>query len=76
MTTIPAFQSALNGIQSGLQSLNKHAAEIASADVIESGADVTTPLVNMISDEQQVLASTKVLEAHNAMIGSILDIKV
>ena len=76
MTTIPAFQSALNGIQTGLQSLNNNAAEIASTDVIESGADVTEPLVNMISDEQQVLASTKVLEAHNAMIGSILDIKV
>jgi len=76
MTTIPAFQSALNGINSGLQSLNKNAAEIASTDVIESGADVTTPLVNILSDEQQVLASTKVLEAHNAMIGSILDIKV
>lgn len=56
--------------------MNKHAAEIASTEVIESGADITTPLVNMISDEQQVLASTKVLEAHNAMIGSILDIKV
>lgn len=76
MTTIPAFQSALNGIHTGLQSMNKHAAEIASTEVIESGADITTPLVNMISDEQQVLASTKVLEAHNAMIGSILDIKV
>ncbi len=76
MTTIPAFQSALNGINSGLQSLNKNAAEIASTDVIESGADVTIPLVNILSDEQQVLASTKVLEAHNAMVGSILDIKV
>lgn len=76
MTTIPAFQSALNGINSGLQSLNKNAAEIASTDAIESGADLTTPLVNILSDEQQVLASTKVLEAHNAMIGSILDIKV
>ncbi|OUR74447.1 hypothetical protein A9Q78_00985 [Methylophaga sp. 41_12_T18] len=76
MTTIPAFQSGLNGIQTGLQSLNKNAATIASADIIESGGDITAPLVNMISDKQQVLASAKVLEANNAIIGSILDLKV
>lgn len=76
MTTIPAFQSGLNGINKGLQSLNENAAAIASTDAIESNTDITKPLVNMIKDELQVKASTKVLEADNAMIGSILDIKV
>ncbi len=76
MTTIPAYQSALSGISSGLQSLNKNAATIASADSMESGSDITTPLVNMISNKQQVQASVKVLETSNDMLGSILDLKV
>ena len=76
MSTIPAFQSGLSGINSGLQSLNKNAATIASAGAMESGSDITTPLVNMISDKQQVQASAKILETSNDMIGSILDIKV
>ncbi len=76
MSTIPALQSGLNGINSGLQRLNENAAKIASTDTIENNADVTKPLVNMISDKQQVQASAKIIEANNAMIGTILDIKV
>ena len=75
MTTIPAFQSGLNGIHQGLQSLDNNAAKIASAETFQSGA-VTKPLVNMISDKLQVQASAKVIETSNAMLGSILDIKV
>ena len=76
MTTIPAFQSGLNGIHKGLQSLDNNAAKIASAETFQSGADVTEPLVNMISDKLQVQASAKIIETSNAMLGSILDIKV
>lgn len=76
MTTITAFQSGLSGIKSGLQSLNANAAKIASAGSLESSDDITLPLVNMISDKQQVQASAKVIQASSDMIGSILDIKV
>lgn len=76
MNTISAFQSGVSGIQTGMQSLNQHAAKIASADTIQSAGDLTEPLVKMISDEQQVQASSKVIEASNAMLGSILDITV
>lgn len=76
ISTIPAFQSGLNGIQKGLQSLDNNAAKIASADTFQSGADVTEPLVNMLSDKLQVQASAKVIETSNAMLGSIIDIKV
>lgn len=76
MSTIPAFQSGLAGIQTGMQSLNRNAAKIASSETIQSGGDFTEPLVNMIRDEQQVKASAKVIEASNNMIGSILDITV
>jgi len=72
-STIPAFQSALTGIQMGMQSLNQNAIKIANA---QSTGDVTEPLVNMMSDKLQVKASSKVIEASNAMIGSILDITV
>lgn len=75
MSTIPAFQSGLTGIQKGLDGVNRQAAKIASTDAIKGG-DVTTPLVNMISDKQQVQASAKVLQTTNDMLGSILDIKV
>ena len=76
MNTIPAFQSGLAGIQSGMQSLNRNAAKIASADTLQSGASLTEPLVNMIRDEHQVKASAKVIEASSSMMGTLLDIKV
>jgi flagellar hook-associated protein FlgK len=73
MSTIPALQSALTGVQTGMQSLNNNSAKIANA---QSNGDITEPLVNLLQDEQQVKASAKVLEATNSMLGSILDIKV
>tara|TARA_R110002050_G_scaffold9504_1_gene33081 strand:+ start:220172 stop:220393 length:222 start_codon:yes stop_codon:yes gene_type:complete len=73
MSTIPAFQSALTGIQTGMQSLNQNANKIANA---QSAGDLTEPLVNMMSDKLQVQASSKVIETSSAMIGSILDITV
>ncbi len=76
MSAIPAFQSGLAGIQSGMQSLNRSAATIASADNLQSGGDFTEPLVNMIRDEHQVKASTKVIETSGNMMGTLLDIKV
>tara|TARA_R110002049_G_scaffold291854_3_gene476016 strand:+ start:566 stop:787 length:222 start_codon:yes stop_codon:yes gene_type:complete len=73
MSTIPAFQSGLAGIQTGMQSLNQNATKIANA---QSTDDLTEPLVNMMSDKLQVQASSKVIEASSEMIGSILDITV
>jgi len=77
MSTIPALQSGISGIQSGMQSLNRNATQIASSETIQSGgADLNEPLVNMLLDKQQVQASAKVVETSSSMIGSILDIKV
>lgn len=73
MSTIPAFQSALTGIQTGMQSLNQNATKIANAQPTD---DLTEPLVNMMIDKLQVEASSKVIEASNTMIGSLLDITV
>jgi flagellar hook protein FlgE len=73
MSTIPAFQSALTGIQTGMQSLNQNSIKIANA---QSTGDITEPLVNMMIDKLQVQASSKVIEASSDMIGSLLDITV
>jgi flagellar hook protein FlgE len=73
MSTIPAFQSALTGIQTGMQSLNQNSIKIANA---QSSGDLTEPLVNMMIDKLQVQASSKVIEASSDMIGSLLDITV
>ncbi|MDO7597154.1 MAG: hypothetical protein MUQ51_09045 [Pseudomonadota bacterium] len=69
MSTIPAFQSALTG----MQSLNQNSFKIANA---QSSGDLTEPLVNMMIDKLQVQASSKVIEASSDMIGSLLDITV
>lgn len=76
MTTIPAFQSGLNGVTSGLEKLNQNSATIASATTTESGQDVTAALVDMISNKQQIEASAKVIEASSDTIGTLLDITV
>lgn len=77
MNTIPpAYQSGLSGIQTGLQNLNKNSATLASTDALKADADAVTPLTELMKSEQQVETSAKILEASNAMMGSILDIKV
>lgn len=76
MSTLPAIQSAIAGVQSGLQSISNNSAKIANASSPGSNGDITEPLVNLLRDEQQVKASAKVIEAADSMLGSILDIKV
>jgi len=75
MSTIPAFQSGLSGVQSGLQQLNKNAADIASLNSPESTVNLTTTLVSNLSAQQQVEAALKVIETSNETVGTLLDIK-
>jgi len=69
---------AVQGIQSGLDSMQQNAGQVANANSSEQVMDVVKPMVNMIADRTQIEASVKVLEADNAMsktIGSLLDVK-
>ena len=76
MTDISATSSAVQGIQRGLQGLNKNAAEIASAKRMDGdGADDTQPMVEMMENRQQVEASAKVLKTVDETLGSLLDVK-
>jgi len=78
MSSIPAYQSGLLGIQRGLNSLNRHAADIASANQFNnsttSNINLTESLVGLKQSEIQVAISAKVLEAASDTIGTLLDV--
>jgi hypothetical protein len=77
MAITPASGHALNGIQRGMQGLQRTADEIASADRMNGEAvrSVAEPLVEQIQHATQVEASVKVLQTENDMLGSLLDVK-
>ena len=70
--------TALAGIQAGLNGLQKNASQIASKSTMEGNS--TQPLVESLVDlkanVQQVSASVKLLEVNDQLIGSLLDTKV
>lgn len=73
-----ALQSGLQGIHRGLNQLNQHAAEIASAKQLDpataSNTDLTRSLVGLKQSEIQVAISAKVLGAADETIGTLLDV--
>lgn len=76
MNPISAYNASLNGIYKGQQSLNKHAATIASSSAIGNITDTTRATVGLIADENQIKASIKALKTADETIGTLLDIKV
>lgn len=74
MSTLPAIHSAYQGIQSGMQNLQKNAFSIASEST--KGGDMITPLINMNSDKLQVQAAAKALQISSDTLGTLLDIRV
>ncbi|ACL71960.1 hypothetical protein [Thioalkalivibrio sulfidiphilus] len=77
MAITPAAGFALNGIQRGMEGLQRNAADIASADRLngEATTSVVEPLVGQIQNSTQIEASVKVLQAENRMLGALLDVK-
>ena len=71
------FSEAVLGIQRGMASASRHAAEIASAGQMNSNSptNLVESMVGLRQDELQVQASTEVLKAFDAMIGSLFDEK-
>ena len=72
-----ALNQAVLGIQRGLNSAQKHASQIASAEQFQSQspAGLVEPLIGLKMDTFQVSASAKVLKAVDEMIGSLFDEK-
>jgi len=71
------LSQAVQGVQHGLTSAGKHAAEIASAGQLsgDSPTNLVEPLVGLTQDKLQVQASAEVLKAYDVMIGSLFDEK-
>lgn len=74
MSQIPAVNSALTGIYSGMQSAASNTTEVVNRSV--DGGNVAEPLIGLKQDQLQVEASAKALQTSNEMLGSLLDIKV
>ena len=69
--------SALQGIQRGLQNIRRNAASIASAPNLHGNSptkDMTRSLVEMHENKLYTTASVKTLKTADQVIGTLLDI--
>ena len=69
-------QSALTGIQRGLQQATNAASNIATANRDLDVGDLATNLVDLKLAKQQVDASAMSLKVEDQLRGSLLDIRV
>ena len=74
-TSLP--DTALTGIQNGINELQKNAGEIAGKSTMEGEniKPLMQSLVELKANVQQVAASTKVLQVSDEMIGTLIDIR-
>ena len=76
MGVLSVQNSALQGIQRGLEGMRQNAADIASADQLNRAGmdtDLETSLVQMNQNKFQVQASAKVVSALDEVIGTLID---
>lgn len=77
------LSAGLQGVQKGMQGMQRHAQNIASAPVTQEEAvkenrqasDLAEDIVGLKQNELQVKASTKVIESAKETIGTLLDIR-
>ena len=76
MGALSVQNSALQGIQRGIDGIRKNAAEIASSDQLnQAGQDTSleSSLVELKQNQVQVQASAKVVSALDEVLGSIIN---
>ncbi len=76
MGVLSVQNSAVQGIQRGLDGMRKNAAEIASADQLNQAGeetDLAGSMVEMNQNKVQVQASAKVVSALDEVIGTLID---
>ena len=76
MGILAVQNSAVMGIQQGLNNMRKSATEIASADQLSqagSDTDLAGSIVGLKQAEVQVQASAKVVSAVDEVLGTLLD---
>lgn len=75
MSDISVLGVAQTGIQTGLNGMKKNALNIASKEAMQNQSSPVNDLVEMKMNKYQVLASGKVVETVDEMLGSLLDEK-
>ena len=61
------------GMQTGMSGLRKNALNLAGKETIEAQSTPVEELVEMKMNQYQVLASGKIIEITDEMLGSLLD---
>jgi hypothetical protein len=69
-----AMSTAVNGIRSGMNGLDRNTAEVARASKGEGG-DIATPLVESKLNQLQVEANVNMVKTLDETLGSLLDVK-
>ena len=75
MSDISVLGIAQTGIQTGLNGMKKNAINIASKEAMQNQSSPVNDLVEMKMNKYQVLASGKIVETVDEMLGSLLDVK-
>jgi hypothetical protein len=78
MALSPLSNTALQGIQRGLQDMRRNAAEIASPPQMSAKfptKDMVRAMVELQANSQYTAASVKAFKTADEMIGSLLDVK-
>jgi len=72
---ITPLLNAMMGVQRGMQSLRRDAAQIASAAQMRSGDanGLAAPLTHLAQDRLQVAAAAKAVRSVDEALGSLLD---
>ncbi len=75
MSDISNLSTARAGMKTGLDGMKKNAVNIASKEAMQSQSAPVDDLVDLKMNKYQVLASGKVVETVDEMLGSLLDTK-
>ncbi len=76
MSDLSILGTAQAGMQTGLNGLKRNALNLASKEAMQSQGAPVEDLVEMKMNQYQVLASGKVIEAVDEILGSLLDEKI
>jgi hydroxymethylpyrimidine/phosphomethylpyrimidine kinase len=75
MSDISVLGVAQTGIQTGLNGMKINALNIASKEAMQNQSSPVNDLIEMKMNKYQMLASGKVVETVDEMLGSLLDEK-
>ncbi len=75
MAIAPIPNTALQGLQRGIQGVRRSASEIARVEPTGSNGDFSREIVEMKQHANQARASSRAVKAYNETLGTLLDIR-